>query len=185
MRNEIAAATRFFIDWTSPTGLRWKYRRGSRKAVGDIAGMLNKVSGYYMVETNGVTYSVARIIYTLAYGEIPDNCVIDHFDGIKTNNLLSNLRCVTQKVNTQNTGFSAANTSGVKGTHYKEKVLPGGSVYRCWVATWREGGKNRSKEFSLASYSDAKRTAAEFRASTINRLVESGESYTERHGSAQ
>jgi len=44
-----------------------------------------------------------RVIYALANGPIPAGLYIDHIDGNKSNNLLSNLRLVTHQENLFNT----------------------------------------------------------------------------------
>lgn len=61
--------------------------------------------GYYKVEFGWlgrmVPAQVHRIIWMSRYGRIPANLVIDHKNGIRSDNRLSNLRLVTRKVNTQ------------------------------------------------------------------------------------
>jgi hypothetical protein len=62
-------------------------------------------SGYYFVslpknDKRG-WYSVHRAVYETFYGDIPENMVINHKDGVKTNNMVENLECVTHAFNTQ------------------------------------------------------------------------------------
>lgn len=45
---------------------------------------------------------VHRVVWETFIGEIPDGYEIDHIDGNKQNNALSNLRCVTHKDNMNN-----------------------------------------------------------------------------------
>lgn len=64
-----------------------------------INGYLNPVSGYMqvMLYKNGrqnTTYA-HRVIWELANGAIPNGYVIDHIDGNRTNNILSNLQLVS------------------------------------------------------------------------------------------
>lgn len=47
-------------------------------------------------------FSMHRLVYEAFNGKIPEGMVIDHVDGCKTNNNLSNLRCVTPKENCNN-----------------------------------------------------------------------------------
>jgi hypothetical protein len=46
--------------------------------------------------------SLHRVVYELARGAIPAGLQIDHIDGDKTNNFLSNLRVVTNQQNQWN-----------------------------------------------------------------------------------
>lgn len=48
-------------------------------------------------------FMVHRLVWEAFNGEIPNGLQIDHIDGNKTNNELSNLRCVTPKENINNT----------------------------------------------------------------------------------
>lgn len=50
-----------------------------------------------------------RVIYMLAHGDIPEGYEIDHKDGVRHNNWLSNLRLATRGENSQN----KVGTSGV------------------------------------------------------------------------
>lgn len=45
---------------------------------------------------------VHRVVYSAFYGDIPIDMQIDHIDGNKENNSISNLRCVTPKENSNN-----------------------------------------------------------------------------------
>lgn len=53
-------------------------------------------------------YRVHRLVYKTFVGDIPENMVIDHIDGNRNNNNVSNLRCVTQSENVcnQNTKYN-------------------------------------------------------------------------------
>jgi len=51
-------------------------------------------------------------------GDIPTGMVIDHIDGNATNNLLSNLRLTTQRINTKNQCKRVTNTSGHMGVYW-------------------------------------------------------------------
>ena len=56
-----------------------------------------------------------RLAWLIATGESPE--VIDHIDGNRANNRLSNLRAVTPGDNTRNAGVRKDNRSGVTGVH--------------------------------------------------------------------
>jgi len=77
-----------------------------------------------------------RVVWAVAYGVWPVG-QIDHIDGDKTNNRLSNLREVDAVVNCQNRPIHTLNTSGVTGvTFLKRKKL--------WYARITIAGERRS-----------------------------------------
>lgn len=115
----------FYYDPTSPTFLRWKVDRfgtGKAKIVksGDVAGYISNDYAYVSVDYLG--YSVHRIIYSLLNKiDVSNNFVIDHIDGDKLNNHISNLRLVTQQQNLKKKNkpnkLQSNNTSGIKGVY--------------------------------------------------------------------
>ena len=80
------------------------YRLNSKNIYHKI-GSLNKYSGYYMSslydKDNKIKYNYKnhRIVYMYFHGPIDSNLVINHIDGVKTNNNISNLELVTQEDN--------------------------------------------------------------------------------------
>jgi hypothetical protein len=91
-----------------------------------LKSRLNKSTGYYQVILckNGKVknHKVHRLIALAFIPLEPGKDVIDHEDGEKTNNSLTNLRWVTQQQNTQNRALAKNNTSGYKGvSFYKGK----------------------------------------------------------------
>ena len=100
--------------------LYWKIRSSHRTKIGDEAGSLNGC-GYLRVQWKGKSYLVHRIIYEMAYGSIPDSYDIDHVNGIKTDNLVDNLRLATSSQNMWNSCKPKTNTSGLKGVHWHKR----------------------------------------------------------------
>lgn len=72
-----------------------KYRR---KLVKNIAN----ANGYCDVSFKGRNVRYHRIIWVLLNGDIPAGMEIDHIDGNRVNNSITNLRLVSQRENTQN-----------------------------------------------------------------------------------
>lgn len=60
-----------------------------------------------------------RFAWFFVYGVVPSG-VIDHIDGNKTNNKISNLRDVTQRLNMRNQIQRSNNSSGVRGIHWSK-----------------------------------------------------------------
>ena len=110
--------------------LFWKISRGSRKA-GTEVGTLTPF-GYLQTKINRKLYLVHRLIFLMHHRYLPK--IIDHKDGVKTNNAIKNLREANVFNNQYNRGLPSNNTSGVKGVYWnKEK--------RRWKAKCNVNGK--------------------------------------------
>lgn len=59
-------------------------------------------NGYLRMQIDGKFYSVHRLVYETFFGEIPEGMVIDHINGIRDDNRIENLRCITQSENAMN-----------------------------------------------------------------------------------
>lgn len=70
----------------------------------------SKRNDYIRININNHHYSAHRLVWEAFNGPIPEGMVIDHIDGNRSNNALSNLRLVTQSENMSN-----AQTNGHKG----------------------------------------------------------------------
>ena len=193
--NSINWSEHFYLDETSPSGLRWnrdvyfstsktyiRYHKGD--AAGNIHYNYKKIPCAWKVKVCGVTYFVHRIITILLHGSFDNNLDIDHLDGNPLNNSFGNLRLADMVTNMRNCRLQQNNKTGVNGVNYRTtKTSPAG----LYVAHWRtleRSGKNKS--FSIAKYGDsgAFRLACEYRTAQIALLNENGANYTLRHGSA-
>lgn len=97
---------RRMFDYDTETGdLIWKKREDrdicwNGHFAGKRAGSNNK--GYRYVQIDNKKYAAHRIIWKLAYGNIPTHLQIDHIDGNGMNNRLDNLRLATNQQNQLN-----------------------------------------------------------------------------------
>lgn len=108
-----------FFSYGEETGILYcKSPFGSKKR-GDPLGVKTD-TGYLRVSFKGKNIRVHRIIWILIYGEIPSSHVVDHIDGNKLNNRISNLRLCTQNQNTLNRRMHSNNASGFKGVYFND-----------------------------------------------------------------
>lgn len=99
------------------------YRKAplARRRTGDMAGSVDRSTGYRIVKINGVRYREHRLIWVYVYGALPLD-VIDHINGSKADNRLINLRAVSQQKNMQNQSKpTTANKTGVLGVYWSTK----------------------------------------------------------------
>ena len=79
-------------------------------------------NGYLQIRVDGKMIKVHRLIYSSINGPIPDGFEIDHINGIRTDNRISNLRCVTRQENQQNKQRPLKNNKlGAKGVVFDKK----------------------------------------------------------------
>ena len=86
-----------------------------------IAGC-QKGNGYLVVRLNGVNYLSHRLVWALLSGSWPeDGMMIDHENGIRSDNRPSNLRLVSDAENCKNSAIRTNNTSGVCGVFFDKR----------------------------------------------------------------
>lgn len=92
---------RAMFTYDPDTGaLHWRIRACAKVSPGARAGSLD-VKGYLLVMVAGRRLRAHRLAWAHFYGRWPDG-VIDHRDGVRTNNRIANLRDVTPEINAQN-----------------------------------------------------------------------------------
>jgi hypothetical protein len=182
-----------YYDETSPSGLRHArdvtYGNGNtlyRARKGAVAGSIAKSNYYVYGSSQYGVFQVHRIIWILCNGsDIPHDSLVDHVDGNKQNNKLSNLRLLKEASNTRNAKLYSNNTSGIVGVYFDTKTFGNKLPRDYWKASWMElDGVQKTKAFSIEKFGmlPAMKMACEYRLEQIKKLNNEGAGYTDRHG---
>jgi len=128
-----------YLSYNPDTGLFTRIYSATRKdLIGNIAGCKN-TDGYIVIRLKDKDHLAHRLAWIFTYGEIPDGLFIDHIDGDKSNNRISNLRLCKNNENMQNIKRSHKdNLTGLLG------VTKHGKGYLAQISRM---GKKRSKWF--------------------------------------
>lgn len=176
----------FYYDETSPSGIRWKVDRWSgqnysvlRVAKGIVAGSINS-KGYWQVIVQKKGYRVHRVIWEILNSPLKVGEQIDHIDQNKGNNLISNLRVVSNSVNKRNSSRYSNNKTGITGVRW---ITMACGLYAC--ATWcAVEYKRKAAYYSVAKFGllPAFSMACTRRAQEIENLNQQGANYSVIHG---
>ncbi len=153
---------RFYVDESSPSGLRMRITNGARnpkiiRKAHDPAGFIGydiRKNQTWRILIRSTELKVSRIIWILSNGEIPNGMYVDHKDGNPLNNALSNLQLLlpAQNIRALNGPYSS-NTSGFLGVFRRSN--------NSWYAAMRRQGKLKSlgtfssKTVAAKAYNDA------------------------------
>lgn len=170
-------------DETSESCLRWKNPRTNTIKAGEVAGTLSP-SGYYVVGFNNKIYPAHQLVLILN-GYVVNNVdfVIDHIDRDKSNNLVSNLRQISQGENTRNLSKRAVNSTGITGVCL-QKQSDGTLTYVARVTI--PNGRQLKRGFAIKKYGKDKafQLACKARIEMLKSIEkEHNVSYNENHGS--
>ena len=102
-------------------GMTWRLSRSNRVKVGDRAGT-NSGHGYLVVRVLGEKHYVHRLAWLYSFGVFPVEH-IDHVNGDRSDNRISNLREASQSENFQNLkSAKITNKCGMLGAHKHKQV---------------------------------------------------------------
>lgn len=102
------------LEYDKETGVfTWKASNSNRIANGKVAGSVND-KGYLDIRVNNKLYRAHRLAWMYEYGEMPRG-VIDHINGVRTDNRIVNLRDVNQIINGLNRHVDVISSSGCRG----------------------------------------------------------------------
>ena len=117
--DDFVARLKLLFRYDPFTGkLFWLVNKRGHHLIGREAGSLKR-NGYISISIDGKRHQAHRIIWAMAHGKMPQQC-IDHINGDKADNRLENLRSATVAENTRNAGKPATNSSGYKGVYFEK-----------------------------------------------------------------
>lgn len=99
----------------------WNVSRGKRFKAGRTAGSIS-AKGYVSINVDGHRHYAHRLAWLYCFAKWPEgSLLIDHINGIKGDNRISNLRLVTPSQNKQNAlRTRRANASGFVGVKFNK-----------------------------------------------------------------
>lgn len=134
--------------------LIWRHRNGAgarNDLAGTVAGTPHK-DGYLAVQIGKRKYLAHRVVWLLLKGEWPSR-FLDHRDGVRTNNLIDNLRLATKTLNAENQRIETRGSLGVdfvkRTGKWRARITVKGVV--------RSLGSFSSQDLAQAAYLAAKR----------------------------
>ena len=176
----------FEYDASVPSGLvRAKDVKYTNIKKGDMAGYQTFLPcgrpKAWEVKFKGRVLMVHRLIYILVNGTLSNEKVIDHIAGNPFNNVITNLREVSQKTNCQNKRKNKNNSTNIVGVCWTEKTN-GKYLYAKAEVILKEGRKLQ-KYFSVNKLGlmPAFKMACIWRYEKLSQLNSDSEEYTERH----
>ena len=102
------------LSYDPDTGeFRWRRASGNNSRAGDVAGTVGN-AGYRIIALHRTRYVAHRLAWAMVYDEWPPD-QLDHINGDRGDNRISNLRRATNAENMRNTRRFSNNTSGFKG----------------------------------------------------------------------
>ncbi len=116
-----AERLRHLMHYDPQTGIFTnRITRGARAQKGGVSGSPDK-DGYLQAKIDLKTCKLHRLAFLYVTGEWPE-CLVDHRDGVKSNNVWRNLRHATVSLNTQNMRHARSDSqTGLLGSSYDTK----------------------------------------------------------------
>lgn len=118
-------------------GRVWCTEAYKRRKRGEELAPLPGPAGYRRFKLGPIFYAMHRVIWAHVNGPIPDGMQIDHINGVRSDNRVSNLRMVTSRINSQNQrrprGVTSTGILGVSWNKakrkYTAKIASRGTAY--------------------------------------------------------
>ena len=145
------------MNYEPETGVfTWLMKPCRNVRVGEVAGSLNKGTGYVRVIVDRKRYLAHRLAWLYIYGDLPPD-QLDHINRIKTDNRIGNLRLANNAENHQNMPMPRNNTSGHIGVCWKKKSQK-----------WEARITINKKQIHLGSFTDLSEAIAARKAAEVN-----------------
>ena len=123
------------FDYNQNTGIVTRKVVVTGSGVRSYQQVSNKTDrGYLWVQVDAKRHRLHRIIWKMVYGDFDESMQIDHINGVRNDNRLSNLRLVTHGDNNKNCCTFKHNTSGISGVTWHK-------AQRQWVSYIGLNGK--------------------------------------------
>jgi hypothetical protein len=103
-------------SFTYCDGILYSRFHTSKYKAGDSVGCVGP-SGYVEVGHNGKLHRAHRVIWEMFNGKIPFGMLIDHINGIRSDNRIENLRTVTNAENSRNSRLRRKSRTGIHGVN--------------------------------------------------------------------
>ena len=144
-----------FLNYNMNSGvITWIKPSSTKTACGDVAGCMDG-KGYLAIKIFNRIYRAHRLAWFLHFGEFPDGD-IDHINGIRTDNRISNLRKATRSENLQNLKTPSTNKSGFIGVSFCKTRNKWRASIRPCVGQQKSLGYFLTKEDASKAYLEAK-----------------------------
>lgn len=113
---------KFALSYDAQSGVfTWDNSLSQNINRGDVANCTNNRTKYKVLGLNNKRYLQHRLAWLYVYGEFPCG-QIDHINGIRDDNRISNLRVVTAQENLKNQRMRVTNTSGFTGVNWDKRA---------------------------------------------------------------
>lgn len=147
------------LNYDPDTGeFTWLVIKGNINKEGR-AGTLGP-DGYLQIKVNWRSYKAHRLAWLYIHGEFPEQ-YIDHINGDRTDNRISNLRQASMAENHQNRAINKSNTSGFIGVIFRKDM----NKYQARIKVDRKEkylGLYDTAELAFEAYKEAKRVLHRF-----------------------
>jgi len=150
-----------YLHYDPDTGFfTWLKSAGKRVKAGMVAGALTS-DGYIQIKLLGRVYKAHRLAWFYIAGEWPKE-YIDHINGVKNDNRISNIRQATQAENMKNTVVPKTNKSGFKGVCWDKAKNKWLAQLKLYGKTKYLGLFEKPEDASLAYQNAARKYHGEF-----------------------
>jgi len=131
------------IVYDKTTGVfTWDGYDAKRAVNGNPAGSFQKSSGYTVISFKRKKVRAHRLAWFIEFGKLPAG-ELDHINGNRSDNRISNLRDVTRKENSRNKCIGSLNSSGVMGVSWCKRD-----------SVWRSQIHNGVKNICTGNFKD-------------------------------